>query len=259
MRDDATYRLETPDNVELHFDLAGPGSRFCALCIDGLVMAAGVLGLVLLLLVVGVALPSAITEGRIFERYHRGVVGWGVALLVIALAAITSAYHATFELFMRGQTPGKRAMKIRAISDDGTAMAPSQVIVRNVLRTVDFLPFGYALGGAVALFGGSQKRLGDLAAGTIVVKEGDLDYRAKTDAARAAAEPLGASGAAAELSPDEARLVRSFLSRREELLPSARERLADELARRLFRRHGGMWENAESYLERLVLGRHRER
>jgi uncharacterized RDD family membrane protein YckC len=259
MRDDTTYRLETPDNVELHFDLAGPGSRFCALCIDGLVMAASVLGLVLLLFVVGVALPGAISESRLFERGGKSIVGWGAALLVVALAVTTSAYHAIFEFLMQGQTPGKRAMKIRAISDLGTAMLPSQVIVRNVLRTVDFLPFGYALGGAIALLGGSQKRLGDLAAGTIVVKEGDIDYRAKTDAVYAVTEPLAVRGDAAELSRDEAELVRSFLSRREELLPSARERVADELAIRLFRRHGGIWGDAESYLERLVLGRHHER
>jgi uncharacterized RDD family membrane protein YckC len=257
MQDDGTYRLETPDNVELHFDLAGPGSRFCALCIDALLMACGVLGLVLLFLVVGIALPGAIAEGRVLGG--KSVVGWGAALVVLALSVLTSAYHAAFELFMAGQTPGKRAMKIRAISDDGTAMVPSQVIVRNVLRTVDFLPFGYALGGLIAMFGRSQQRLGDLAAGTIVVKEGDTDYRAKTDGPQATALSRPFPAAATELPRAEATLVRSFLSRREELLPDARERLADELALRLFRRYGGTWENAESYLERLVVGRHHER
>jgi hypothetical protein len=109
------------------------------------------------------------------------------------------------------------------------------------------------------MFGRSQQRLGDLAAGTIVVKEGDPDYRAKTDGAQATAAPLPFPGIATELPRAEATLVRSFLSRREELLPDARERLADELAMRLFRRYGGTWDNAESYLERLVVGRHHER
>lgn len=224
-------------------------------------MMAGVIGVGLLLLVVGVALPGAIAKSHILGSDAKSAIGWGTAVLVIAFAVITSAYHAAFELLMRGQTPGKRAMKIRAISDDGTAMTPSQVIVRNVLRTVDFLPFGYALGGAIAVFSGSQKRLGDLAAGTLVVKEGEVDYRAKTDVRAHSATATRSSflGDATGLSGEEARLVRSFLARREELLPSAREGLAEQLGKRLFLRHGGVWENAESYLTRLAVGRHHER
>ena len=256
MSGNATYRLETPENVELHFELAGPGSRFCAICIDTVIIACGILAIGLLLLLGGVALPRALFEADFFTDEGHLVSSWVVALAMLAIAVVSSSYHLVFELFMHGQTPGKRAMKIRAISDDGSAMIPSQVLVRNVLRTVDFLPVLYTLGGVVSLFSSLHKRIGDLAAGTIVVKEGDPDYRAASDV-RYDPTPMEPIVSNAELSPEEARLIRNFLSRRDEFLPSARAQLAHQIGSELYRRYGGTWDDAERYLERLLGGRHR--
>jgi uncharacterized RDD family membrane protein YckC len=258
MHQDATYRLETPDNVELHFDLAGPGSRFCAICIDAVVVGGTLLTLVLVAIVIDAALPGALSAIKELKADRGLFTSVGVAVVLFGVAVINASYHLIFELFWRGQTPGKRVMKIRAISDDGTPMGPTQVLLRNVLRIVDFLPAAYALGGVVCLVSDASKRLGDFAAGTIVVKEGAVNYRAKTDTKNA---PLAAPalGANPELLPDESRLVQNFLSRRAELLPLARGRLAEQIAGPLYDRYGGNWDYAESYLERLAAGRHRDK
>jgi hypothetical protein len=128
-----------------------------------------------------------------------------------------------------------------------------------VLRAVDLLPGCYAVGGLFALLGPSYRRLGDLAAGTIVVKEAVPTYVARTDARSVGPRAAVAAPANAELSPDEARLVENFLSRRDELLPAARTSLANRIAEPLFAKYGGAWTDAESYLERLLGNRHRDR
>lgn len=251
--------FEAPDRVPLDVELAGPGSRFCAVCIDSTVVGCGTVGLVVLLSFAGVRLPSALQEASFLSHRGQRVIGWAVASVVGLFVLSELAYHALFERLMRGQTPGKRVMKIRAMSSDGAPLRLGQVLVRNVLRIVDFLPIGYGVGGALILLGSTSQRLGDLAAGTIVVKAGDVDRRAKRDAVRGAAPVELVVPGSAELSVEESRLVQGFLSRRSELLPAARVEVGEALALRLFRRHGGEWVSAESYLERLLLGRHRER
>jgi hypothetical protein len=158
---------------------------------------------------------------------------------------------------MGGQTPGKRAMKIRVMRDDGTPVTSNEVLVRNILRLVDFLPAGYAIGAVVMFFNPLCKRLGDVAAGTIVVKEGQLDYRANAD--RKYSVGTASIGAVnAELTPEERRLITGFLQRRAELLPRARNELAERLARPLHGKYGGQCGDPEVYLERLVEGRYYE-
>ncbi len=102
-----------------------------------------------------------------------------------------------------------------------------------------------------------SKRLGDIAAGTIVVKESQLDYRARADE-KYELHPLLIGEINAELTVAERRLITGFLQRRTELLPKAREELAERLARPLFEKYGGEWFNAESYLVYLAKGRHHE-
>jgi hypothetical protein len=101
------------------------------------------------------------------------------------------------------------------------------------------------------------KRLGDLAAGTIVVKEGQLDYRANADKKRQP-EPVAVAVANAELTAEERRVITGFLQRRAELLPEARRQLAERLAGPLHVKYAGQYRDAESYLERLAEGRHYE-
>jgi uncharacterized RDD family membrane protein YckC len=257
MSADGQYTLETPENVEVDFELAGIGSRFCAMVIDGLLMA-------LMLLLVG--LLALFTNLGVF-RLFRGLsveqsptgnwLNWINGLLILLLFAVLFGYYTFFELLMRGQTPGKRAMKIRVIRDDGTPAAAMDIIVRNLVRVVDALPGAYAIGGAIMFFHLMHKRLGDIAAGTIVVKERELDYRAQPDK-KYKLETRVAVASNSELEPGERRVLTGFLQRRVELLPEARLQLAQRLAQPLFEKYGGQYGDAESYIERLVDGRHHE-
>lgn len=254
MIDDAHFRLETPENVELEFEPAGPGSRFCAICIDWALMAAVGLVVVLILGAADVFSHATTSSLHLFDEHGRLVASWTLALMILIFAFGTSFYHLLFELFMHGQTPGKRALKLRAISDDGTSMTPGQVLTRNLVRTVDFLPALYVVGGIAALFSRANQRLGDHAAGTLVVKERELDYRARSDARNVTVELSVEEIANVELTAAERRLIARFLSRRHELLPEARWQLADDIARQLYARHGGQADDAEQYLERLAAG-----
>ncbi|MGO8749685.1 MAG: RDD family protein [Thermoguttaceae bacterium] len=247
------YTLETPENVEVEFELAGLGSRFCAMLIDSLLIALTALLLVVLLMVAGMAYsPILAGDGIVAGRLGR----WLAAVFWIIVAALLfDGYFIFFELVMRGQTPGKRSMKVRVLRDDGTPVTINEVFVRNILRLVDFLPAAYAVGAIVMFCNPLWKRLGDIAAGTIVVKEGRLDYRARADEKYALC-PQAVGPANSELTPEERRLITGFLQRRAELLPTARNALAERLARPLHEKYGGHCGDVERYLERLIEGRH---
>jgi uncharacterized RDD family membrane protein YckC len=249
------YTLETPENIEVEFEVAGLGSRFCAMLIDTLVLGLMMLMLIVLAAVLGLAtLPSGFEH-----RFQTGpLVAWLLATLAaIAMALISGGYFILFELLMHGQTPGKKAMKLRVIRDDGTPVTANEVLLRNILRVVDFLPFGYALGAAVMFPNPLCKRLGDLAAGTIVVKEGQLDYRADADKTPRS-QAVAVTVANAELTAEERRVLTGFLQRRSELLLEARLALAQRLAGPLHAKYAGHYDDAEGYLERLAEGRHYE-
>jgi uncharacterized RDD family membrane protein YckC len=247
------YTLETPESIEVEFELAGLGSRFCAMLIDCLLIALLVAVFGVLLLVLGIVSSPFVAES--------GAGRWGRWLLaafwIIVAAVIFDGYFIFFELMMRGQTPGKRSMKVRVLRDDGTPVTASEVLLRNILRVVDFLPAGYAVGAIVMFCSPLCKRLGDIAAGTIVVKEGQLDYRANADK-KYALNPQGVGKVNSELTPEERRLITGFLQRRAELLPAARNALAERIAGPLHDKYGGLHGDAEMYLERLIEGRHYE-
>src|ERR1044071_288703 len=157
MGPDGRYTLETPENVEVQFELAGPGSRFCAMAIDLLLIS-----LILFVLVIVVIIISPEPSLADLGPKGEGIEGWFTwinALFVIVLSCILFGYHAFFELIMRGQTPDKRALKIRVIRDDGTPVTPLDVAIRNIMRVVDFLPAFCGLGGLISFWNRMSKRL----------------------------------------------------------------------------------------------------
>jgi uncharacterized RDD family membrane protein YckC len=244
------YTLETPENIQVQFELAGLGTRFCAMLVDTLLLGAIIVVLLIFMAIMGLSIFS------VFES--KGSAQWILAvILAVVVALFFGGYFILFEWLMRGQTPGKKALKIRVIRDDGTPATIHEVLVRNVLRLIDFLPFAYAVGAIVMFANRLSKRLGDIAAGTIVIKEAQLDYRANADKSYAL-NPMAIGEINAELTVAERRLVTGFLQRRSELLPKAREELAERLARPLHEKYGGEYSNAESYLVHLVEGRHYE-
>lgn len=241
--------IETPENVELSFELAGPGSRFCAMLIDSLLIWLMIICLLIALMCLGVSTGTWM-EGD-------GVSAWAVALLVVVTTVVLFGYHAFFELVLNGQTPGKRSLKLRVIREDGTPAAALDLLIRNIVRIVDFLPAFYVVGGAASLISATNKRLGDMAAGTVVIKEAEISYRA--DADKKATVPVPAVAIAnTALAPEEQQLIRGFLQRRLELMPAARAGLALRLALQLHEKHGGVLGDPESYLERLSAGRQYE-
>ena len=220
-------KIETPEQVEIALPLAGIGTRGLAYLLD---LAVQLVPLVILAFALYVVLPEEARPSSMLDDEGRGP--WlnqlVLALVSVLVFVVNFGYFAVFELRWRGQSPGKRALGLRVMRDGGYAIDARAALVRNLLRAVDILPTSYLLG-MVALFVGRHgKRVGDYAAGTIVVSEG----RARAGASReaAAARPLGL------LSPAERALVDQFLARRATLDGPARARLARELATRICRR-----------------------
>ncbi len=246
MSDADHYTLETPENIELRFDIAGLGTRFCAIVIDHVPIVI----LTIALTVLAYFVFSAWLQGP------AGAMRLGMVSLSI-LVTLMFGYFLVFEWLMRGQTPGKKIIKIRVIRDDGTPVTIYEVFVRNVLRLVDFLPGFYTVGVLFMFPSRLCRRLGDIAAGTIVIKEEQLNYSAWTDQSRFVhMEPLKRINA--ELTSDERRLIGGFLQRRGELMPVARDALAQRLAFPLYEKYRGEFVNAEDYLVRLAEGKHHE-
>jgi len=144
--------IRTPENVAFHFELAGIPSRALAFVIDVLVMAAIMVPIGLLLSVVGIAFA-----------------GLAMALYFVAAFAVQWGYGAGLEL-LHGRTLGKRVAGIRVVQQNGLPITPAQAAIRNLARVVDMLPLLYLGGVLSALLDERGRRLGDLAAGTVVVR-----------------------------------------------------------------------------------------
>jgi uncharacterized RDD family membrane protein YckC len=231
-----SYVVQTPENVAVNYELAGVGSRFIAAATDSIIQ-------VILIILVGLALSvagglasssRALREVAGADRDQIGI--WVVALLLVALFLLLWGYYAAFEMAWNGQTPGKRLARLRVLRESGYPIGPVDALIRNLVRLVDFLPMAYGLGVVVMLVDSRSRRLGDLAAGTIVVKE----RRALRAADLLAPEPPLPEGPPDELRAPVANverltaadysLLREYLLRREQLAPAPRAALARELA-----------------------------
>ena len=145
---DTTRSVETPEGIELSLRVAGPVVRALAWSID-----LGIRGIIYSLLA--------------FFLGFLGELGYGIFFIVIFV--LEWFYPVVFEVYRQGATPGKRAFKIKVLHEWGTPVNWSSAMIRNLLRVVDFLPFFYGFGLITMLVNQDFKRIGDLAAGTIVV------------------------------------------------------------------------------------------
>src|SRR5688572_1927499 len=195
---DTLRSITTPEGVELNLRLAGPVPRACAWAIDLAVRA------VIMILLFVVLTPL-------------GGVGFGVFL--IAVFALEWIYPALCEVYLNGATPGKKAMGLRVVNDDGTPVQMAAAMIRNLLRAADFLPVLYGAGLVSMLVNREFKRLGDLVAQTVVV------YR---DEPRAGVSiPVAAPAPPPEpLSVQEARAILDCAERVPELTPERVDELA---------------------------------
>jgi len=154
--DNSRVRIDTPENVLLDAEIAGFGSRCLASAVDYFI-----LGIIILILSLTV-LPSIIRGSN---------PGLNLALVVLIQFVIITFYHLAFEFLWNGQTPGKRAFGLRVVMTNGLPLTTSAAIIRNIVRLFDFLPAFYGVG-LVSLFATKNtQRLGDLAAGTLVIRE----------------------------------------------------------------------------------------
>jgi uncharacterized RDD family membrane protein YckC len=235
------YQLQTPENVHLRYDLAGVGSRFLATAVDSCIQAV-LIGLMLLAVAVAGAWGGAVALLRDLDRGESTTAAvWLVALFLVVNFLLLWGYYVAFELLWNGQTPGKRLFRLRVLRDSGYPVGFLESLTRNLVRLVDFLPSFYGVGVVVMLIDGRSRRLGDLAAGTIVIKE-RRDLRAHellptlpVDIAR----PRDAERTdVTRLTSRDYALLREYALRRETLAEAARTSVAAELGRVLAQRLG---------------------
>lgn len=227
--------IDTPELVAIHMPLAGIGSRFIALLVDYVIWGIGI-GIVMWIF--AYFLPSLTAFSHISAQ-------WATALYLFMLFLFNWGYFTLFEAFNNGRTPGKRIARIRVIQRSGRAIGLFESMARNFIRYVDQIPFFYAVG-AIAIFATrDHQRLGDLAAGTLVVRDRIEDVPTSTESTRtftanifAPAIPTPEPHAGfslpdhgvAKLAPSDLQVLESFFARRLDMPLATRELLAQRIA-----------------------------
>ena len=228
--------IETPEHVVLDYEIAGIGSRTLAALADWLILA-----------VLGAALSIA-------SGVWRDAAPWLVAVLVLILYLIVWGYFTCFEGLRRGQTPGKRWLGVRVIRDTGHAASFSDAAVRNLLLPIDLFCL---VGMFFIAIHPRAKRIGDLVAGTVVVRDHPVELRLPPERTRSSREglpdapDLAASAGSPLLADDEFRLLREFSQRAGSLPPAVQNRLARNLSARFAERFPERPPDDATFVERL--------
>lgn len=166
-------RFETPEDVELAFDLAGPGSRAAAALVDYLIIGAVVLALIALLAGAG---AIAFSVRDLFDPDTLAELsGFALAVLVAAVFGVNLFYFVAMEQLLSGQSVGKRLFGLRVVREGGYAVSFASSLVRNVMRMIDMLPGPYLVGLMSVILSKERRRLGDFVAGTLVVRHAKLE------------------------------------------------------------------------------------
>jgi len=246
--------IATPEGVDLEMTLAGLGSRFFATIIDTAIQT---------LLIIALVFVGTVFDGR------TGGVLVGI-IVVLALFVVTLGYPVVFETLASGRTPGKRWTGLRVVRAGGRPVGFLASMIRNLLRIIDFLPGSYLVGLVFVVATKKNQRLGDLAAGTLVIRDhaggraGRRAHKAAAAISRPTDTPLPDDLDAWDVStitPEELATVRRFLDRRATIVAASRARLAWELAERLRPKVAGAPEDLdpEPFLEAVVTAKMRRR
>lgn len=226
---ETTLDIDTPENVVFGYQIAGIGSRFLAAIIDTLlILILQVVANLTLVLVGATLLGDSLLQGT-----QNRSVAWLAAVLGLVAFALLWGYYIFFETLWNGQSPGKRRLGLRVIRNNGTPAEFSEIAIRNLVRLVDFLPLYYGIGVITMFIDGQSRRLGDLAAGTLVVYEsGVLTLDELTPVSPSAQQTAPAPSSQAlplgKLGAGDVALATGYLRRRPELYN--RSQLAVEIA-----------------------------
>ncbi len=230
----STLSIAAPEQVELRLPLAGQGSRTIAFLIDAVLRIGGALALFF------IAHWTADLTARLRELH-----GLTLAIVILAFFFLQWVYFIAFELGAGGQTPGKRWLGLRVLDLDGQSPTFIAILLRNVLRVVDALPFGYLIGQASILLTPRRQRLGDLIAGTVVVE----DRAPARELLHAELRRLDARPSHQDVGHE---LAADFLRRREQLTPPRRAWLARRVLETIERPDIEELDDPETRLEALL-------
>lgn len=209
--------ITTPEHVPIRLEPAGLGSRFLAILIDTVI----ILGINSLLLVgLNLFLSSGVAR----------------AIVVTTFFVLTFGWHVWFDLRKQGRTPGKRALGIRVIDARGLPVSLHQSLVRNITRVLDGAPVLYGVAAIAAMASSTRRRLGDIVAGTLVVRDAQpLAYRGMAAAERrhnSLRTPRVQRLARHRISLEEREFLLALCLRADRITPAARYDIMEEVAAR---------------------------
>jgi uncharacterized RDD family membrane protein YckC len=220
--------IETPERVPLHFALASIGNRFLACAIDHTIQTLALL----LIAVVGFVLANV----SFIQEVVSSAPKWVKAVMILLIFLTFSSYFAFFEWLWSGQTPGKRWLKLRVIREDGRPITFWEAAVRNLLRVLDMFPYPFYSIGLISVFSTTRdQRVGDMVAGTVVVREREAEapefsklFAAPVSdpALRRSFKPVEFTASLSSLTDSEIQVVETFLRRRWDLSDLPRQWMA---------------------------------
>ncbi len=229
--------IETPEHFELTFTLAGVGSRFSAYLIDKSIQFGLILLLLLMLIGLSYISDKVASVNALVHEIRKVLAPWTVSIAIFVYAVISLGYFIIFEYFWGGMTPGKKAIKIRVIRNDGRPINLVESVIRNILRAVDIEV--YPIGVLPMLIDSRCRRLGDFAAGTLVIMDTALEKLKLAPALTLLDESDNEiRELAMGMTRDDYLIVSRFMTRRQELEPEYRAKLATDIARNIRSRMG---------------------
>lgn len=234
-----TLIIETPERVPLAFALASIGNRFLAVTIDHAIQ----FFLIFLVYLIFTGIAGVSSDPFLGPSTGGQMPKWTIALMIIAVFLVFASYFIFFEWFWNGQTPGKRLLKLRVIRDDGRPITMWEAVARNLLRIFDAIPGFvvpvYSIGLIVIFMSSRDQRVGDIFAGTVVIRErsgeapafADVFSNRISDAAFRRVQPQTKITAnVSELTEAEMEVVEVFLRRRWDLPDRQRSWMAWRVA-----------------------------
>ena len=235
--------IDTPEQVELQFAVAGIGSRFVAVLLDHMIQFVALIVEILIFAWIGSYAP----KGN--DAPLNTAAKWFLGFVIFFNFCLWAGYFALFEAYWHGQTPGKRVMKLRVIKDAGRQITFFEALARNLMRVVDYLPSIYLAGVITMLCNKQNKRLGDMVAGTLVVHEAREEQPLlpqhnaflpvkETTWQAPVASSMFAADAVAKLKPPDLVVIDAFFARALDLDMEVRAAMAQRIAQQMAAKMG---------------------